>query len=360
MALMASSRAALLPHPADPFLFSYWLKMFERVWQDEVDKLYIYISSPIEADVRNYMIDLCNANPKISLQWNDQITDHGIALDRMLDIVTEDYIFIVEDDGFIFKPGFVNKYFETIETGQADVVASARGSCATEILEAAKAKWGLSYEGIGDRGPNFWPCFFWCRKELLMRTDRNFRAKHWKQGDIVPGIELVVANPNGIVGDTFVNTSMQIRAMIPDHRIHMVPQYHGSPLDLDDYAANRNLWNGYAPWTHVGSLSSGTHGVLRDDYGRPLARRSIDPPNSNDVLPSYCNSEGERMEWERRIQWFLMFLEDWLKDHQGSLATPITDFAAEYRKAIERVIRQYGLSKERIRERIRVYNELGL
>lgn len=355
------NRAVLLPHPADPFMFRYWLNLFNKVWSNEVDRLYIYISSPMERPIMDYMIDLCNKNGKINLQWHNDIVDHGIALDRMLDVVTEENVMIIEDDGFIFKPGYVDECFKAIESGNYDIVGSARGSCAQEILDAAQARWNLDYSGIGDRGPNFWPCYFWTKKSILLQTDRNFRAKHWKAGEIIPGIDLFVDKEAGLIGDTFVNTSLQLRGIIPQERIRMVPQYHGSPLDLDDYASNRNLWDGQAMWTHVGSLSSGTHGVLADDYGRPLARRMVDPPKENDKLPNYCNSEGERKEWERRAQWWQMFLDDFTQsDDPRRVPIEVVNFAIEYSKAIQRLIKQYGLSVDSINKRIRIYRQLGL
>ena len=105
------SRAVILPHPADPFLLMYWLHFFDEVWGSEVDKLYIYVNSPMERPVIDYMRDLCAKNPKISWQYNDVQVEHGYAIKRTLDIVQEDHVMLIEDDGFIFRPGIVDNCF---------------------------------------------------------------------------------------------------------------------------------------------------------------------------------------------------------------------------------------------------------
>jgi hypothetical protein len=93
------SRAVILPYPGDPFLLNYWLYFFDNVWGGEVDKLYIYLNSPAEDSVIEYIKDLCSARPKIHLTYNPIRTDHGICIDRTLDIVSEDLVMLIEDDG---------------------------------------------------------------------------------------------------------------------------------------------------------------------------------------------------------------------------------------------------------------------
>lgn len=359
--MLPKNRAVLLPHPADPLMFRYWINLYKKVWQKEVSKIYIYIGSPIEDPVLDYMEGLTrdiDIGPYY-LEIGRNTKDHGLSLDVLLNHVNEENVMLIEDDGFIFKPGVVSQHFESLESGQFDIVGSARGSCATEIWDKGRDKWNLDYSGVGDHGPNFWPCFFFTHRSLLEQTDRNFCAKHWKQGETVPGINYVVEKPEGIVADTFVNTSLQLRAKIPQHRIKMIPQYHGSPMDIDDHTRKTNLWDGRAPWVHVGSLSSGTHGVLTDEFGRPLARRKVDPPKDNDKLSAYCNSEGERHEWERRVQWWMMFYNSFMESDE-KVSNEVRDFIDAYGRAIFRIIKQYGLDIYRIHRRIHIYKELGL
>lgn len=352
------SRAAILPFPGDPFLLRYWLSLFPR-WSDEIDKLYIYLNSTIEADMVQYIRDLCLQYPKINLQYNPMQIEHGDVINRTLDIVTEEVVMLVEDDGFIFTPGIVNDCFRCIEEWGRDIVGSKRGSCSTEILEAAKNKWHLSYEGYGDQGPNFWPNFFFCRRSLLLKTDRCFGARAWKQGETIDSLGCVVEVPI-VAGDTFVNTSLQLRTLVPESRIQYIPQYHGHPDDLIHYLDGTNLFDGKAMWCHIGSLSSGVGGTLTDDEGRALARRTIDPPKENDVIPGRPTSPMEQKEWERRVQWWLTFFETARESVTGDSRWNQFLFWREYGKAIERIIKQFGLDRSMIKERQRVYKLLGL
>ena len=223
------SRAAILPFPGDCFLLNYWLKFFDEVWGDEVDKLYIGFNSPIEETVLNYIKELCSSRPKIVLDIQIQQMDHGPTIDRLLDLCNEDYIMLIEDDGFIFKRGIVDLAFSKLESGEFDIVAGKRGSCSFEILKKAQEVYGLDYEGEGDQGPNFWPNFFFCSKELLLKTDRNFSAKAWKRGERIESLGLTIAEEIAN-GDTFVNTSLQLRRLVPSGRIAYLNQYHGHCL----------------------------------------------------------------------------------------------------------------------------------
>lgn len=348
------SRAAILPFPGDPFLLHYWLIHFEHVWQNEVDKLYIYLNSTIEAEVVDYIRELCARNPKINLQYNDVQIEHGNAIDRTLDIVTEDYVMLVEDDAFVFKIGMVNHCFSMLEHGM-QIVGSKRGSCAQTILDRATIKWGIRYEGLGDQGPNFWPCFFFSRKDLLTATDRHFEAKAWHKGQEIPELSIpgdpFIVQEEVIYGDTFVNTSLALRNMVDPEKILYVKQHHGSPNDIEDAKERRLLFDGTAGWCHIGSLSSGIGGVLMDPYRVPLARRMI-PGEGPRSFPT-INSDMERMEWERRVQWWLTFYE---KREVGK----IDAFAELYYLAIERLKIGLGLSIKTIRQRQEAYSRIGL
>lgn len=346
------SRAALLPFPGDPFLLHYWLGFFDRVWGGEVDKLYIYHNSSIEKEVADYIRDLCNANPKINFQYNPEQQEHGFVIDRILDVVEEDLVILIEDDAFIFKQGIVNECFKLIEDDVVDAVGGRRGSCSKEIYDKASEKWGIDNSGMGDTGPNFWPCYFFCKKSDLLKTKRSFGAVSWKQGEKIEELDHVVQEEI-VVGDTFVGTSLELRAM--GLRFAYKPQYHGSPEDLEHYKQNYNLWDGKAPWTHVGSLSTGVGGVLADKEGRSLSRKNTNAPpyTLKNLMKSKPKTRQEKQEWERRIQWWLTF---WQEREPGK----IEEFAQEYIDAINRIIQRFELNMNDIRKRQRIYKELGL
>lgn len=350
---MARSRAALLPFPGDPFLLKYWLKFFHEVWGGEVDKLYVLINSPIEKSVVEYEIELLR-NDKITAYYLDHQIEHGTGIDKMLGECEEEYVMLIEDDAYIFKSGYVDRYFSLLESGEYDVIGSPRGSCSMEIYEGARVKFGLNYEGLGDHGPNFWPNYFFAKRDTLLSTDRNFCARAWDPGEVVEPLGMTVTDSR-VVGDTFVNTSLQLRARFPKERILDIPQYHASPDDIEDYENKRFLFDGNAPWTHIGSLSTGVGGVLIDDCGRPLARRLIDPPKESASVPGQCTTEQERREWERRVAAWELFLQNALSDIHK-----IEEFMLLYRRAVDRIIAQFGLRRELIEKRKEIFHTLGL
>lgn len=353
-------RAVLLAYPGDPFLLNYWLHFFDNVWGSEVDALYIGMNTPIEEKVVEFIYNRIEKSrqktgKKIVVEYQDHMADHGPTINKLLDLCTEDLVMLIEDDGFIFKAGKVKECFEAIESGQFDIVGSKRGSCHMEILEAAQRKWGLDYQGEGDQGPNFWPNFLFLKKELLLATDRNLAAKAWHKGEFIPELDLTVQN-DVIYGDTLVNTSIQLRGLVPIERIKIVPQYHGSPEDLIHAERGQYLFDGKAPWTHIGSLSSGVGGVLRDQHNRHLDKRTTAEPEAETHLPpEWCSTDAERREWERRVQWWKTFYEFAYVDTDTDV---IVDFRAAYQKAVQQVIDQFELSISNINRRQKVYKLL--
>ena len=349
---MAVSRAVILPFPGDPFLLNYWLKLYDNIWGKEVDKLYVYLNSSIEKEVVDYIYDRAKRSKDVVVLYEPKMADHGESINKTLDKVKEEYLALIEDDALIFKQGMVDMCFSLLEGGKYDIVGSRRGSCALEIIEAAEKKWNIPETGYGDNGPNFWPCFFFTKTAILKQTTRHFGARAWKQGENITPLSYVVAVPV-VYGDTFVNTSLELRAMIPEERIYYVPQYHLHPDDWRNFENSKTVFDGQAPWLHIGSLSSGVSGVLRDDFNRPLAYRTTREPEEAFKLENWANTEMEKREWERRLCFWLLA---WDNREEGK----ITEFADAYRHAIDLVIWQYKLSIKNILKMQSMYKSLGI
>lgn len=270
-------RVALLPTIGQPHILGTWLKYYER-WQNEVDKLLIHVGAP----------------------------SHGKGIAKLLSWVKpEDMVMLIEEDAIIFKKGIVDQCFSFIEKGKCHALGSPRMSCHSEIADAAKKKYRLDYSGLGDKGPNYWPNFFFCQAKDLLQTDRHFEAKSWKKGDYIKPLNHLVKE-EAISGDTFVWTSLQLRAMWLS--IKEIPQYHSSPYDLDDYQKKEGLWDGKCSWFHLGSLA----GVF-----------------------SQPQSKMEKLELERRVMWHEFCGHD-----------------------MHRVIKEYSLNDERIKKWQEAYKEL--
>lgn len=355
---MQNNRAAILPYPGDPFLLKYWLENFYKFWADDINKLYIICNTPAEKKVVEYIEFLCTADPdKIDFTFIDHHEQHGDLIRIGLEKATEEYIMLVEDDCYMIKPGKVNECFELLENGSFDIVGSKRGSCHEEILKAAQRVYHIDYEGEGDQGPNFWPNCFFAKRQLLLATDRDYNSRAWVQGDIIAPLGDYEVVAPVISSDTFVWASLQLRAMVPEDRIYYVNQYHAHPDDYQHYLDGKYLFEGRAPWTHIGSLSSGVSGAIMDDQGRSIAKRTREEPHGPTVLPAaWCDvtSDFAKMEWERRVQWWLTFWEN--RDPKE-----IPEYAELYKKGLDQIIDQFQLRIKRIKQRQAIYKErLGL
>lgn len=342
------SRAALLPTPGDPFLLQYWLNLYKHYWKNAIDGLYVYVNSPIPDNVIMFNDDILDEAGVKRVLWANTMIDHGKALEELLDLVDEDHVMLIEDDGFIFKSGKVDACFLHMERGPYKVVASKRGSCSPNILEMASEKWELNYEGVGDQGCNFWPNFFFTETKILKGIGGHFGASAWQPGEMIEGLEMRTgpfAN-----GDTFVSASLRIRAaldkirppesnqskLLGDTLIWYEPQYHGNTNDMPDYDKRTGLWGPDCSWTHAGSLSTGITNLL--DLERDLPK-------------NLANTEQERLELERRVMYWQIFWEN-------ATPTGIEGFHADYHTAIMRIITNYGLNEGRINQRKAAYYEI--
>lgn len=343
------SRAVFLPTPGDPFMLHYWLKNYQR-WQHFVDKLYVCINTPIGKEAEDYMKEICVENNAEVIYFHNQV-QHGDCLNECLERCQEDYTLLVEDDAYVVRPDMIDYCFKLIESGEVDLIGGKRGSCAFEILKKALEVWGVQYEGIGDQGCNFWPCWLFTKKELLLKTDRNFNAKAWNAGEIVPGVNLVADKT--IYGDTFVNTSLQLRALIPSYRIRTFHQYHAGQVDLEDYENHRGLFDGNCPWVHIGSLSSGICGVITDELNRPLAYRDVIQPRDNALNPDWCKNEMEQMEWARRVAF-------WLRYYDTREPGKLEELAGLYYVGLMRILATYKIPLKKVHQMQDIYATLGL
>jgi len=270
-------RSVLLPMTPNYAVAGLWFKFYER-WQDEVDKVEV------------------NFNTK----------SHGKGIKDLVLSTKANYIMLAEYDGIVFKKGFVDEMFSLIEEGEYDIVGSPRMSCTPEVAEVAKKKFNLDYEGYGDRGPHFWPCFFFTKTSLLEKTDMHFESFGKKKGEYIKMLDHEVKDVFG--GDTFTWTSLQLRSVVKPERILEINQYHSSLYDLEDYRKNINLFDGKCDRFHIGSIAG------------------------NIVKP---NTDQEKWELERRIMWL-----------------ELAGLDQTY------VIKENGLSRSRVNKTKKVYKEL--
>jgi hypothetical protein len=265
----------------------------------------------------------------------------------MLDIVTEDYVMLVEDDAFIFRSNQVNNAFEYVEKNVIDIVAGKRGSCALEIIERAKEVYRTD-----EHGPNFWPNFLFTKTQNLRMTNENFSSHLFPAHQYIP--ELDYTPTTDLTSDTFVWASLQLRHM--NLTVLDLPQYHLNTDDEPDFINQRNVFDGNAGWCHVGSLSSGIGGFLANEFGIPLSQAHLEEQTSRS-LPDYGRTEQEKMELERRVTIWGMAYE-YCKNE--GYTDRIPDFSEQYHNALMRLVAHYSLNTKRIARRMQMYRSIGL
>lgn len=346
-------RAAFLPTPADPYVCRLWWEMSKN-FINEVDRLYVYINSPIEKPVVNYLLNLFDHQPKIVVTYLDHMTQHGSALAELTKMSTEESVMFIEDDAFVLTPGSVDRAFKRIEKGETDLIGSARMSSSLDIQKAISRRFNVDLSLRGDCGGAFWPNFLFAKREDLLKTDLDFNAHGWKKGEYIKELDWIAEPQDGgdiISSDTFVWGSIQLRAL--GLRVSYTPQYHCNPFWDGDYSGRLNVFESGCPWMHAGSLSGSIYGILKDRNGVSLAYRTLGIPPSPEgwKVEAACSTEGEKKEFQRRIAFYRLALD--LFDCEISKAAP--EFSQLYREAVERVVTDLALDNSDIEAQKRAY-----
>lgn len=347
---MKQKRIVILPTPADPMLLHFWLSHFEKIWCDEVDQLYILAGTVASGDVLKWIVDRVQSSPqsqKIYLRIVNEIVDHGDAINMALDDIEDAQVVLLEDDYFITKQNVLSVHFDHLD--HYDVVGSKRGSCSTDILDAAQRKYGLSYKGFGDQGCNLWPSFLFTTTDVLKSTDRHFSAKGYAPGDTVPGLGTFERQ---LYGDTFVHTSLQL--LKQGRSIHYVQQYHCNTDDAPDFTSKKNIFDPASDRFHIGSLSSLYLGMLRYSDDRVLGREKSSPPSPPLAEHVPVGTRDIIREYERRFTWAYLFTR-FYRSSPPKHAIPIF---SEYENAIHKAILELKLDFTYIKNMYKIYKML--
>jgi len=325
------TKAAFTSSCGDPFVLLTGIKLFQERWYDEVDKYYININNhcgiPVEA-IGELITNLVK-DPKIEIVYHPRGIGNGPPLTELTKICTEDLIVLIEDDAFIFEPGIISKCFQQIESDLTDIVGSPRFSCGVEIGEASAKKYNLDYTGYGDIGCNWWPNFFFCKREDLLKTDLNFGSFTFKPGEYSKELDHTFKEINH--ADTFGWLCIQLRAL--GLRSQAIPQHHASPTEVTDKENNEQNWHPTQQpfkWIHGGSLSTSWNGYL------------------SGILPDLSN-ENAILEIETRVAFWTICVDQ---------VSGFGKFKEDYRAGIEQLITQGQLNRGRINQKIAIYTHL--
>lgn len=325
-------RIANLSAGGDPFISLLVMKLWRERWPEEVDRFIVNYNNHagVPSSVVSEFLGRVSTDPKVDIIYHPRGCGNGTPIKEGVLLAPEDsLILLLEDDGFIFEPGAVNKCFQKIESDLCDAVGSPRFSCGVEIGEAAQRKYNLDYSGYGDVGPWVWPNFFFCKREDLLKTDLNFGSKSFIAGEYCKELDYTFKEVNH--ADTFGWGAIQLRAL--GLRFHNIPQHHAGPFEITDKGNHEQNWHptqSWFPWIHGGSLSAGWGGYLTGSV----------PDTFND---------SAKQEIETRCAFWTI---------ASDVIEGFTDFKRDYRAGIEQLILNGSLDRDRINVKIKIYREL--
>lgn len=112
------TRAAFLSAGGDVFLSSFVFKLFKERFYDEIDRLWICFNNHAATppDVVAEFLGVVSRDPKVRIIYHPVGCGNGRPITEMTLLSKEDYVMLLEDDGFIFNSGIVNKCFQKIES----------------------------------------------------------------------------------------------------------------------------------------------------------------------------------------------------------------------------------------------------
>ena len=182
---MRKSRAVVMGTNAHPFLMAYWLYLFNKFWVDEVDKVYICISTPIYPMAWGYTKTMLESNPKIQVIETNGGWPKSVEIG--IEKVTEESMLICHDDLFVFKKGVMEEMFSIVEN-EGKIVTPVHGNYTPTFLirELMQKKWGdiLPFTAPdGSTEYSFFCNFTFGPTELIKRSGYNLDGYQVKIGD---------------------------------------------------------------------------------------------------------------------------------------------------------------------------------
>jgi hypothetical protein len=312
----------------DPILLNAFLASY-KIWRGDVDKLYVNMGGCLSEELAQYCINEVEKVGGKAWYHHGGGIQHGDSIRFLLENCEEDHVVLCEDDAWILQPEVLSRCFVPIETGDCDIIGSTRGCIEPEVMEACYNKFNLRgsspEHGLKDCS-SLWPCFLFAHKDKLLATDRDFNAKHWQPGEVIPYIDYPCTKH--IIGDTFVWATIQLRGL--GNTVKYVHQRHCS--NEDKTARSRLFTEPALPWVHFGSLSSLLNGLVKDENLVPIGRLSagslVDRPIPYPEIP-----DNTKAEMERRVSIAALMAEHFpIKDPD------LKYFSDAYRAGVDRAI----------------------
>lgn len=331
-----TSRAALLPAVGDPFLLHLWMALYNRDWKDEVDRVYVSIDrlgpeNDYTQSVYNFVMNFLEQNEKVTAFRN---YSGGVVANyyNLLTHCKEDLMVWIQEDGFIFEKGIVNRQFEKIEHGIVDIVGTPIMAYSPHFNKQLGPLFGEESLFLMNFGYDVWANFAFMRTNDLrsmVKTVSDLDIQLWKKGIIID--VLGIAPEEDVSLDMSIGAMLKLRAQ--GKKIAIVPQLlaYVKHLDyLDSQIGPSGLWERIEGWTHVTCLSQATVACLNKDCSTLLN------------IPS--GAWGQIFE---RVNWWLLC---WELFHDE--CNEIKEFSDYYKLVIDTAIESCHIDRGVLRSNI--------
>lgn len=271
----------------DPYVTLFWLHMYKKYWRGEIDKLNVYITfnqdvlPPQSIDIQRKVLEEC---PEIAYQESFQGLVPENTNSLLLKDTTEDVVFLIETDSFIFKSGWVlQNMISPIVNGAYDIVGTNYRLMEPQISP----------------NPNilgFMRNIFSCRNNILQETDLDFFPRHHPPSTINKH-----TTSFGCDFDCFGWMSYQLLTLTNRIYLHRNANMINSP----DQIINNCDFSTY-PYVHVRQFNSSFLGLFQPIW---KALRDNDQNFINKIQTETQGQTPPKWYFEKAIAFRLMFLE---------------------------------------------------
>ena len=234
-------RTVITHFDGDPFVAEFWLRLYEKYWRGEVNKIYTDICFDPELvpePIIEYQKKLFLKYPEITTRWQPSPQVPEISNNQLIPQAEGETIMLTESDGFIFRSGVVDSCFKKIEEGGYDL-------CSAPFFIIPG---GLS-EALGTRG--HMRCFLFVKKELLNKIEIDLMPRHLARGIKINGLTDFLDKEYDT--DCFGWVSVQLAALKPN------TFWTEANLCEPDFWDKSERYRDYG-WVHVRQMNSSVLG----------------------------------------------------------------------------------------------------
>lgn len=318
------SRAIVTHFDGDPFTLNAWLTMYDKYWRGECDKVYMslyYNPDVVPQTVVDFDTRLIADFPEITATILPIHQPPEVGNQQTLKTVKEDYIGLIESDGFVYGRGVIDQCFKLMENEGQDIVAPPWFLIDDQYFNG----------DLGSKG--FMRCFTFAKKSIFDQTDLDFMPRTITANTPVTD---KYSTAKDVALDCFGWMSWQM--LLITNKITMTPC---NVLGPDNILCPYSNFK----WVHIRQMSSSAIGMGGAEFG--LWSKGAEQEIISRVLRLFDGDfpDGPAEFIHIKAVAFKLLFWDMLLSKQS-----LGNFADDYRQMLEAVIDYYNILREKVYE----------